>query len=110
MPVTQKLAHHNIKLALEAILASSETLPGDCLRDCLPATCLTLLTLVGELISIPGANGSRVIDQAWADKVAGLLHDKFGHVEADVITAINAALADWTTSNSKAGGGPVPLV
>jgi len=107
---SQIIALHNFDDLLRIAAKPKPILAGDCLRNCLPARSFTLLSQFGELLTDGGVGGDRVVNVGRAGKFAKLLVEAFGYNEADVLTMIQNAVADWNAANKDESGFPVPFI
>ncbi|MFO0627365.1 MAG: hypothetical protein U0325_17270 [Polyangiales bacterium] len=84
-------------------------LAGDCLRECLPPKCYSLVAQFGALFTRATVSGGREIDPAWGPRYAALVAERFGYPVADVQTVMQEALDAWNAANIDAAGTPVPF-
>lgn len=84
-------------------------LPGDCIRDCLPPKCYSLVAQFGGLFTRATVSGGREIDPVWGPRYAALVAERFGYPVADVQTVMQEALDAWNAANIDPAGTPVPF-
>jgi hypothetical protein len=88
---------------------TSPKLAGDCLRECLPPKCYSLVAQFGGLFTRATVSGGREIDPEWGPRYAALVAERFGYPVADVQLVMQEALDAWNAANIDPAGTPVPF-
>lgn len=108
-PPTQALiAVHDFR-ELFAHLPPPKKSPAQCLEDCLPPPCHSLLQQFGQLITNADLRGDRVVDTVWAGRFADLLVERFGYDRAETMAMISSAITAWNDANQTDEGYPTPF-
>lgn len=95
---------------MRVVGAKPKKLAGDCLRDCVPAAVLTLLSQLGELLTAPGTNGDRVVNAQTVGQLADPLVAAFHYDRDASIAMVSDAVTAWNQANHDDGGHTVPFV